>query len=215
MSSVYFLLPGKIFSVFIGVYFFKYLSRPYKLVLLLIAIALFCESYGYYISKYNHAHNAWLFNIYIIVEVWLLGISATYLINSTKIKNIFLLLLATNSLIWIGIILQYSIYVFANVSMVVGCCFITVIYVIVLYTNSLFSDKAALKQPVFWLSVSTILYFACDIPYMGLHNYMIQYMPSVSKKLGNINTILDIIRYPLVAISFILLGLKKGALKAA
>ena len=70
---------GKFFSLFIGGYNFRYLPRPYKIVLLLIAIASLCEGYGYYIFKYLHRSNAWMFNIYIVLEIWLLGIAAIFL----------------------------------------------------------------------------------------------------------------------------------------
>ena len=200
---------GKFFALFIGTYKFKYLPLPYKLILLLIVIGSFCEFYGYYIFKYAHKPNAWLFNLYMIVEVWLLGIAAIYLTSNKTIKNIFLSLLILNSIAWITIITTNSIYVFANVSMVCGCSIITVMYIVILYSNGLFSGEKILNQPIFWLCISTILYFGCDIPYMGLHNYITKHLPGMAKQFDYINATLDIIRYPLVAISFILLGRRK------
>jgi len=208
MASLLF-LPGKVFASIVGIYYFRYLPRPYRLVLLLIAIALFCESYGYYISIYRHAHNAWVFNIYMFFEALLLGVAAIYLTNNQFSKKSFLVLLILNSIIWIAVIVTNSIYAFATISMVCGCCVLTVIYIVVLYTNSLFSNEKAFKQPVFWLSIATILYFGCDIPYMGFQSYLIAHSPILVLKLENINRILDRIRYPLVAISFILLGRQK------
>ncbi len=79
-------------------------------------------------------------------------------------------------------------------------------YIVVLFSNSLFSTKNIFSQPVFWLCFSTILFFGCDIPFMGLHNYLFDKNPKLGDQLVNINNILDIIRYPLVGISFILLG---------
>ena len=216
MSSVFVFLPGQVIALIIGVYYYKYLPRSYKLVFCLIAIASFCESYGYYLSHFLHESNAWVFNLYMIIEVWLLGTAAIYLINNHKIRKLFIALLIFNSILWASVIIRNSIYLFANISMVFGCCLITVMYIIVLYHNSLFNDKGTLKESVFWLAIATILYFGCDIPYMGLHNYLVLNYPSLGTKLSIINTLLDIIRYPIVAISFILLGRqKKVALKAA
>ena len=89
MSSIFFFLPGKVFAFIVGAYYFKYLPQPYRLVLLLIAIASFCDSYGYYLSQYTHSYNAWLYNLYMIVEAWLFGISAICLMNSNKVRRIF------------------------------------------------------------------------------------------------------------------------------
>ena len=174
---------GKFFSLIIGGYNFKCLSLPYRLVLLLIAIGSFCEFYGYYIFKHLHKSNQWLFNIYIIIEVWLLGMSAIYLINNHKIKKSFFLLLIINTIVWIFTIASNSIYLFATISMVCGSSIITLMYIIVLYSNSLFTGEKIIKQPVFWLCISTILYFGCDIPYMGLYNYITKHLPNLGKQL--------------------------------
>ena len=208
MPFIVYFLAGKLFALIVGVYYFRYLSRPYKLVLYLIAIASFCESYGYYIGEHLKERNLWIFNCYILIEVWLMGIAAIYLINTNEIKKIFLGLLIISTVIWGINIATVSIYQFASISMVFGLAFLTIMFIIVLFSNMLFNDNI-LKQPVFWLSLSTILYCACDIPYMGLHNYLSEHMPSLSFQLAFINSLLDIIRYPLVAISFILLGRQK------
>ena len=208
MSSLLF-LPGKVFALIIGAFYSKYLPLPYRLVLVLIAVALLCESYGYYLSHFLHKSNAWVFNFYMLVEVWLLGISAVYFVISNKIKKSFFILLIANTIIWLVVIATNSIYVFANASMVSSCCVITIMYIVVLYTRCLFIDQSILKQPIFWVSISTIIYYACDIPYMGLHNYLVQHSPALGVQLANINMVLDRIRYPLVAISFILLGRRK------
>jgi hypothetical protein len=138
-----------------------------------------------------------------------MGSAAIYLINNRKIKVFFLTLLISNTIVWTINIIAISIYLYANISMVFNLTFLTIMFIVVLFENSLFQSKNILKQPVFWLSLSTILYCACDIPYMGLNNYLSEHSPILARQLYKINAVLDIIRYPLVAISFILLGRQK------
>ena len=190
--------------------FRSYLPRPYKLVLYLIAVAFFCESYGYYIHHILQKQNAWLFNLYMLTEVLLMGGAAIYLVNKKNVRLLFLLLLGINTSIWGYAIFVNSIYSFANFSMVCGCILLASIYLSVFFANSLFKQANIIKQPIFWLCLSTILYFGCDIPYMGLHNYLTKHAPSIAWQLDYINIILDIIRYPLIAISFLLLGRQKN-----
>jgi hypothetical protein len=45
---------------------------------------------------------------------------------------------------------------------------------------------------------------------MGMHNYLSEKMPRLGTKLAVINSALDIVRYPLTGISFILLGRRKN-----
>ena len=151
-----------------------------------------------------------------IIEVWLLGVAAILLTTNNGVRKLFLISLVADTIIWATIIMRHSIYLFANVPMVAGCCIITALYIYVLFNKAIFYNNKILNQPIFWLSISTVLYFGCDIPYMGLHNYMAQHVLALAKKLDYINRILDIIRYPLVAISFILLGRQQHvALKGA
>ena len=199
-------LIGKIFALILGGYYFRILSNPYKIVLFLTGIATISETSGYYISYILHDSNAWLFNIYMILEVWLMGLAAFYLIQNTISKYILITLILTNTAFWVYNIYSYSIYKFASTSMILGCIIMTIIYIMVLISNSLFISKNIFSQPVFWLCLSSLLYFGGDIPFMGLHNYLFEKNPKLGDQLVNINTILDIIRYPLLGISFILLG---------
>ena len=216
MPLLFYFLAGKLFALIVGGYYFKCLTRPYRLVLYLIGIAAISESYGYYIMKHLHEHNIWLFNFYLVAEAWLMGMAAVQLLIVPWLKKVFLMLLVIGSIIWVLNVVRNSIYVFASLSMVYGLILLTVMYLAVLFTNSVFKNKNILVQPVFWLAISTILYCACDIPYMALHNYLITNAPVLSAKLISINDVLDIVRYPLVAISFILLGRQKqGVLNAA
>jgi len=41
---------------------------------------------------------------------------------------------------------------------------------------------------------------------MGLVNFLTEKMPKMGGQLGKFNDILDVVRYPLIGISFILLG---------
>ena len=55
-------LIGKLFALIVGIYYFRYLPRPYRLALFTIAFAAFAESYGRYIAVHMHQHNSWMFH---------------------------------------------------------------------------------------------------------------------------------------------------------
>ncbi|MES2703439.1 MAG: hypothetical protein V4649_12420 [Bacteroidota bacterium] len=208
MSTFWYMEISKFPVVFAGLYYFRQLPKPYKIVLYLLIIAIGCEIYGYYIGAIQKQSNAWLFNFYMPVEVWALGLAAIDLVPKKKAQLLFYVLLFTNTIIWI-VDMYNDVYQFANFSMVCGSVLLTVLYMGVLVNNSLFTQKNIRKQPVFWLSISTILYFGCVVPYMGMHNYLSKEYYKVAVELAYINIILNFVRYPLVAISFILLGRQK------
>jgi lysylphosphatidylglycerol synthetase-like protein (DUF2156 family) len=216
MVWMFFFLLGKAITLFFGIYYFNRLPLPYKLVLYLDAIAMFCEACGYYISQVKRLPNAWLFNLYMPTEVWLMSIAAILLVDSKRMKVLFGALLLLNSTYYIYSIANHSLSVFAGFSMVFGCIVLSFMYIVLLFSNSLFSSKDIMKQPIFWLCASTILYFGCDIPNMGLHNFISGRLHDYADQIQTINSVLDVIRYPILAISFILLGRQgKPELKTA
>ena len=189
MITYFLFLIGKAFTLVAGGYNIKKLSVPYKIMLILVAFATVIECYGLYISTVLHNQNAWLFNIYMIIEVWLMGLSAIYLIYNKYLKIFWFLLLSSTSTYWIIDIYSHSIFQFATSSLILNCIILTFMYIVVLFSNSLFSTKNIFSQPVFWLCFSTILFFGCDIPFMGLHNYLFDKNPKLGDQLVNINNI--------------------------
>jgi hypothetical protein len=150
-----------------------------------------------------HQHNVWLFNMYMPVEVLMLGWASLSFIKTNIGKIWVMIFLGVNFSIWLFEIIIHSIENFASLSMICGCFLLVAVYTSILFSDIIFNNKVLVKEPVFWLSLSTILYFACDIPYMGMFHYWTPYKLTMIS-LYNINQILNFIRYPLVAVSFLL-----------
>ncbi len=87
MLSLIYVLIGEIFAIVIGVVYWPYLSRPYRMVLALAMLGLICEVAGFSINRFLHVSNAWLFNLYMPFEPLLLGIASMSFIVSTVSKN--------------------------------------------------------------------------------------------------------------------------------
>jgi len=198
---------GEIIAIITGLLFWKYLSRPFRLVLILTVLGFICEISGYVITKFFHKHNAWIFNIYMPLEPLLLGIASIDFVRGPNYKKVVWPFLLINFAIWIFELYHDSIYIFASFSMICGCFLLVCLYISVLFKAIIFNNKILIKEPLFWLCLSIILYFGCDIPYMGVLRYWPRYKSSVH--LTNINQILNFIRYPLVAVSFILAARQK------
>lgn len=211
MQLIISLMVGKLFAFFWGVYYFRKLLLPYKFVLLANIIAMLCESYGYYLYHYLHQkNNLWLFNDYIITELWLMGLAAIFFLQNKTLTQFFSALMIGISVFWYFNVRAVSNIQFVGPTMTINCVVLTFMYIVVLYKNSLFTAKDIITDPVFWVCMPTILYFGCDIPIMGMHNYLSEKMPRLGTKLAVINSTLDIVRYPLTGISFILLGRRKN-----
>ena len=210
-------LLGKLFAIITGGYNYKRMSIPYRITFFVVILAIFCEVYGYYISMpLPHKSNVWLFNWYIMIEAIMVGIAAVFLVNNKRMKLFFSFLIVVNFIYWVVIMYTQNKPLLVSTSIISGCIMLSFMYIVILSNNS-FITKNIATQPVFWLCISTIIFFGCDIPCMGLYNYTYETMTkSLAHKLATIHTILDIIRYPLLGVSFLLFRERKtSSLKVA
>lgn len=204
------ILP-KIIALLIGCYYFRYLSEPYRIILYLIVAGILFETAGYFIGHYYQV-NLWLFNIYMLVEVFMYCYAAKYFLPRS-VSKVLPWLVAGDVAVWIYQIVKYSIFQFALVTLITGALIISVIYIIILTLNTMHSSKGLVKNPLFWLCISIVLYYVCDIPYMTifaekLNNYMHK---NVSMPMVDVNNILNTVSNLIVAFCFLLIGRQKGA----
>jgi hypothetical protein len=206
MPPFFYVLPGYFFCLITGIIYFKHLPKSYRLVFYLFLMAMLCEACGYYLAHYLHRWNWWVFNLYMQLEVWFMGCAALYLVAQRTIRIFFLSVIFFNTAVWSAEIMMKTIYQPSNVAMVCYSISLAGMYIVVLFSNSLFSKRSIIQQPIFWLAASAILYFSCIVPYMALSSFLFQRFARLAYKLHTINIVLNVLRYSLIAISFILLG---------
>jgi len=209
MHSLFIIVIGKILAILFGLYYFKSLSIAFRLILFQVVLALICESFARYllIRHSFHYNNLWIFNWYLLCEMWLAGLAGKSLISNKIIKRIIPYLLIALTVLWAVNIYVEGMVNFANWCFIGSSIILVAIYIVVLFETALFKSQNIFSQPAFWLSLSIVLFFGCDLPYFGLRNYLISHnLNSLELKLYIINSVLNFIRYPLIAISFIFCG---------
>lgn len=203
LQLVFAALIGKIITFLVGVFFIKKLATAYKLLLLQVLVALLFESYGFYLGYVKLHNNIWIFNYYLLLEAWLLSIICLAFINNVLLKKITFPILFAVSGIWLYEIMTDSIHVLANKFFIAYGLLLIVLNIAILF-NRAFSKESLFKNPVFWVAISSILYFSCVIPYKGMENYLISRSLKLAESLFDILQVVNIIRYPLIALSFYL-----------
>lgn len=182
------------------------LRFPYRLIFLLVIVAFFCEIYGYYLGIVLGTNNWWLFNCYNFVEILCMGGAGVGFARDKRLKALFAAGVVLCSAIGFIEFLKRPLTEPATVTMVCYSTLLTLIYLTILFANSLFSSKSVLMQPVFWICLSSIVYFSCSIPFLGLSSYLFKFYPSLASSLLMIITILNVIRYPMIGVAFYLQG---------
>lgn len=205
MQFLFFLVLPKIITILLGLVYFRLFPALYKLLFCQSVLALICEGYGYYLGDVLHQNNVWIFYYYTLIECWLVGIVGYQLLKKKSLQKITLILLSICTMIWLSDFFYNGIKIMSNRFLVSYGIVMVLVYIAVLSTRA-FETNSLLKNPIFWIAVSFILYYGCTIPYFGLWNYLISNSMSLANNLFNILLILNIIRYPLIALSFYLYG---------
>lgn len=203
------LILEKVIVLTVGIFYFRYLPLAYKLCVLQVALAIIAELGGRYINRVYHQQNLWLFNTYLLVgELWVTGFVPWLLLRNARVKQ---MLLISLSLISVLSLINYiadtkSIFRLQSGYILIQSVHCIVFYLILLFQDTFSANGSLLKVPVFWLSLSAILFFSCCIPVFGLFNYLDQNYPLALKQLFGINQVFNLVRYPMVAVSFYLIA---------
>lgn len=203
MQSLLTIVAGKIFAIFIGLYCFRFLPKAYRFILLQVILALISEVSGEGIEKYYHKNNLWIFNLYLLFETWLNGLAGIALLENKSIKRVIRYTLFLLTVVWIVNVYSNGMQIFANWCFIASAIVTIVIFMFVLFNNA-FTRQNIFIKPEFWLSLSIILFFGCDLPYFGLRNYLLKHFINVEEQLYYVNYVLNFLRYPLIAICFFL-----------
>ncbi|RYD58296.1 MAG: hypothetical protein EOP56_05070 [Sphingobacteriales bacterium] len=204
----------KIVALFTGVILLKHLTLPYRLILIQVFIALAIEVTGYYMSI-GQVKNGWIFNLYLLPELWLFGLAGRYFYRKNYLLvNVPIMLLVGTACLIIDVYFN-GINNLAHWAILSIGIILILIYLNALIGNSLFTDNI-FSQPIFWISIATILYYACIIPSFGLYQYLADSHPNILKKLYNIVFIFNNVRYIFIAVGFYLFAkqFKSGKLSA-
>lgn len=208
MSSLQIAVLVKLPVFVISLVYGRFLSRPYRLILLQVGIALVAETAGRYIALQLHQHNVWLFNIYWLIDFAILG-TAGYMLTANKTqKRIIPIAMGIAMLVWAATIYRQGIWLQPTWASSLMNIILVYIYMGVM-SVTLFGSGKVWLQPGLWLSISVILFSACTIPFYSIYNYLAANDPVLLGKLFNIVLLLNFIRYPLVALSFYLYGRQK------
>lgn len=153
------------YSIFIpliiGLILFRYLNKPQKILLYLIIFGSSVEL----VSLTTNMQNLWVYNIFDIVEFTLLMLMFKLIIFESQLKNIFIPLIITNILIRVLLVFLDvdSIYNIKSYFTLITNAIIIILSMRELLAISLKGQKLLLQNPLFWILISLLIYFATTI----------------------------------------------------
>jgi hypothetical protein len=156
--------------------FGKRVPIPFGWFALLIIVVSILETIASAISFFRGIKNHFLFNIIYGLELTFVPFFFKYWLHSAWVKKfirifvfVFPLFVVVNT-IWIQGFFTLQTYGFVAGGSVL--LLLSVAYLIELYTDE--EALNILRNPVFWISIAYLMYFAVSVPYVGMLNYLVK-----------------------------------------
>lgn len=190
----------------IGLSIYKTMTPFYKALFWQLLCWIVIYLISHIVTKYQKwqdlpRNNQWVFNLSIFIETSLLALAA-YLYFKDKLKQRMIILLYA---LFMGIYLA-SVYIkgfnaFLKYAFISECFIILILYTRILYSHFYINIKVS--SPEFWISTGILVFFAGNLPYFLLFDYLNSNHPKLSLLFFNIITdVLANVRYLLLAVGF-------------
>ena len=192
-------LSSTIIATSIGIMVLKKIRPFYKLLLLQVILYLIVDSIAA-----NMKNNAWIYNLYMPIEVMLLLIAAKHHLIIHKSKLILKIIFGIYFMIFMMDILLFTgLEKFAYHGAIIEGIIITGVFLTILYFHLIKRGSTKIDGALVLSSIGIILYFGATIPDLALIFYLQKINPSLNQMLfRNIVVTLASIRYLFIAISF-------------
>ena len=205
MLSVFSTLMAFLF----GTYTFKYLDDSFKLIFGSVICGLIVESLGGYMSIKGF-NNSWLFNIYILVSTTLITAAGVIYLTIKIAKPIIISILVIWIVFWIIHLINSPIAHFANKAFLSGSVILVSLFILVLINLINTNRQITHNLPIYLLCIAVLLYYACNMPTIGLLDYLLEHYRLLAKNLYIINSSLSIAYYAILSYAFYLYIPKKS-----
>jgi hypothetical protein len=178
-----------------------------KILSIVVGIAFLTEFLAVPASHYFHFrnNNNPIYNIYILFEGCMYAYYYKLTIPVKWFQNSVLVFLFIFPLAWL--ITTFFVFGFThwNSYMAVGESFFVVCFSGVYYYQLFTSENLVklLTHPEFWIATAMILFYTCNLPYLGMLDYLLKNYTALSKVLLNVLQVLNIIMYSLFSYAFL------------
>lgn len=177
-----------------------------RLFSLLIGVTFIVEFSAYFIVRWFHLRtNLPLYNIFMLVEFTTYAIYYCIIIRSSIHKKIILSFVILYPLFWlISVFLIFGLSNWNSYIIITGSLF--TIYTSVAYYHQLITEVELVKlryNPEFWIATGLIVFYTCNLPYVGMLNYLIKNHLAIARQLLVLLQILVILMYSIFTYAFL------------
>lgn len=193
-----------VLTILIGIFRSGKMNTLLRLLLLQVSLAFIAEGGGYFVALLQNRNNSiWFHDIYIIAD-FAIVLAVWYCLKerSRYWVNILFLLFGIYLAVWLMQVNRLGMQVFMSNAYLYGCVVIVLLFFKAIIDGIQSKANKSIRVRIFAISISMIVFYCGQIPLFGFFNILNTSYPEVAKQLFNINFVLEIIRYLIVAYVF-------------
>jgi hypothetical protein len=203
LQPIYIAVIGISFLVSLTV--FRYGGPLYlKIFCVLLGLTFAAEIIAVYVNKiFKLGIRNLTYNVFMPVEFCLYVVCFRYLLPNKKTLTAILFILII--LIWVvSTVVESNLRVWNSYIANAGCC--CAIILAACYYIQLLTIREPVKlqsQPAFYIATGMLLFYSCQLPFLGTINYVAKHYPILSRHLLAVLRIVIIVTYSLFTYAYI------------
>jgi hypothetical protein len=178
-----------------------------KIFSILLGITLINEILANFFLKSIHLKsNNPIYNVFMLIEFWIYGLYYRYIIINKIIKIIITFFLFLFPAFWvITIFYLFNGLIYWNSYLIIVGFSATVIWSL-LYCYQLFTSVQLVKfrkQSEFWIALGLIIFYTCNLPYLGMYNFLATNYSALAEQLKKVLQPTDCLMYSLFIYAYL------------
>ena len=202
-----------IYITFIGIAFLSSLNSfrlDFPLHLKIFSLLLGCDllvelSANFFLHLWHFRSNVPLYNAAMLLEFLTYAYFFRTVLTNPLLKRLIDIYMILLPIFWVIVVFYvFGIRHWNSYFSIVGS-FFTVCMAAAFYYQ-LFTAPTLIRlsiSPEFWIATALIIFFACNLPYLGTLNYITQKYPALARSFLQLLQILNIIMYSLITLAFL------------
>lgn len=168
-----------------------------------VLISLSVDLIGHFLKQPQHP-NYFVFNIFLLFDLWIFGIAAASLLKRRKrMYNVLFLLFGMGTIYCVYNFLFLQKEQFNTYSFLVESLILVFLYLVAFIDQYTISIGPIYRQPFFWICIGNIVFYASNIPFFAFFHYLVEYHQEAARSLYLITKISSLVRSMLFLIAFL------------
>jgi hypothetical protein len=208
--SYYFLIASLFIAFACSLINFRLHAVHLKIFSVLLGIDLLNEllaSFGmsYLRAWYGLKSNLPIYNSFILVEFMMYAMFFFYIVEIKWFRKFIITFMMLFPLLWlISVFYIFGISGWNSYIQVAGSTFTILASIVFLYQLYTQEELVSLSRNTeFWISVSLLVFYICNLPYTGMLNYLIKNYEPLAVEFAHILTLLNIVMYSIIIYAFL------------